>query len=193
MARLHADRIWLAGGAVAAALLAVLGWFIAIHPKNVAAAGLNDQTVTTEIRLQALRRRLAELQEQKARLPEYQAALTRNQEALPADTGMPAFLRQLQGSEGETGVKVTGLNVGAPAAAKDLTAVYTMPLTVNAEGNATSIGRFLDELQQVQPRAVLVDSANLTPGSGGKDSMSLILTMKAFVAPSLTPAPTPTR
>jgi hypothetical protein len=53
-------------------------------------------------------------------------------------------------------------------------------------GTATNINRFLDQLQQGQPRAVLIGSAKLTDndktGSSG-GPVSLALGLQVFVAP----------
>jgi Tfp pilus assembly protein PilO len=189
----HADRIWMVGGVVGAALLLALGWFLAISPKNAEADALRTQTEETQTRLITLRHRLSELQEQAKQLDSFKATLKANQDALPVDSGLPDFLRQLQTSGDRVGVAVTGVTVNAPeeATAGGAT-VYALPIVVTADGNATNLGRFLDQLQQVQPRAVLIESTNMTTESDkAADKMTVSLTMKAFVAPGPgQPAPT---
>ena len=176
----HADRLWMIGGLLVAALLVAAGWFLAISPKKAAVDSLKEQTATTETRLVSLRHRLAELQEQAANLPTYRAALKTNQAALPTDSGVPDFLRQLQGSGDKVDVTVSGVTVSAPQQDAALPTVYDLPITLTAEGSSDNLGRFLDELQTVQPRAVLIESANLTASAGEKTSISV--TLKAFVA-----------
>ena len=194
MAARHADRIWMIGGVIGAALLIAVGWFLAIDPKNTEIDDLRGQKETTETQLIALRRRLADLQADNEKLPQYQAALKRNKAALPEDSGVPDFLRQLQDSGDLVGVTVTGVTVNAPEQQAG-TAVYSLPITVTVEGGADDLGRFLDQLQRVQPRAVLVESANMTAAgdvAAGKDLM-MTLAVKAFVAPRAgQPAPTVT-
>lgn len=190
----HADRLWMIGGAAAAVLLLALGWFLAISPTNADADNLREQTASTETHLAALRRRLAELKEQEANLPAYRAALKLNQDALPKDSGVPDFLRKLQESGDAVNVVVSAVSVGTPGQNTAVPTVFDLPITVTAEGSAADLGRFLDRLQRVQPRAVLIESANMTASEDdGKTSISIML--KAFVAPgeaAAAPAVTPT-
>jgi Tfp pilus assembly protein PilO len=189
----HADRLWMIGGVVAAALLIASGWFLAINPKNAEADQLHEEKETTEIRLITLRQGLNKLQQENQKLQQYKATLARNRLALPEDSGVPDFLRQLQDSGELVNIKVTGVTVSAPTVVTG-TAVYSLPITVTAEGAAGSLGKFLDQLQRVQPRAVLVESANTAATSGDeakKDTLTLTISLKAFVAPKAgQPAPT---
>jgi hypothetical protein len=112
---------------------------------------------------------------------------------------VPDFLRQLQDSGELVGVTVTGVTVNAPEQATG-SGVYSLPITVTVEGVADELGRFLDQLQRVQPRAVLVQSANMTAAgeagsatSGADKQLTMTLAVKAFVAPEAgAPAPTVT-
>jgi Tfp pilus assembly protein PilO len=189
----HADRLWMIGGVVAAALLIAGGWFLAINPKNAEADQLHDEKETTEIRLITLRQDLTKLQQDSEKLPQYKATLARNKLALPEDSGVPDFLRQLQDSGELVNVEVTGVTVSAPTVVTG-TAVYALPITVTAEGAAAGLGKFLDQLQRVQPRAVLIESANTAVTSGDeakKDALTLTIALKAFVAPKAgQPVPT---
>jgi Tfp pilus assembly protein PilO len=182
----HADRLWMIGGVLGAALLVAVGWFLAIGPKNDAADSLREQTGTTEIRLITLRHRLAELQEQASKLDTYRAALKTNQAALPTDSGVPDFLRQLQRSGDKVDVSVSGVTVSAPLQDTALPSVYDLPITLTAIGDPDALGKFLDELQTVQPRAVLVEAANLSQSDA--ENTSLSITLKAFVSSNVKPA-----
>ena len=186
----HADRLWMIGGAAGAVLLLALGWFLAISPTNTDADNLREQTASTETHLIALRRRLSELEDQKAKLPVYQAALKVNQEALPTDSGVPDFLRQLQESGDAVDVIVSGVSVGAPEQNTAVPTVFDLPITVTADGNAANLGLFLNQLQTVRPRAVLIRSANMTV-SDGANKASISIMLKAFVASAQAPG-TPT-
>lgn len=182
----HADRLWMIGGVLGAALLVAAGWFLAISPKNVDATGLRQQTAATETRLVALRQRLAELQKQASDLPTYRAALKSHQAALPTDSGVPDFLRQLQNSGDKVGVSVSGVTVSAPQQNTALPTVYDLPINLTANGTPDDLDSFLDELQTVQPRAVLIESANLSASDG--EQTSIAVTLKAFVASGNKPA-----
>jgi Tfp pilus assembly protein PilO len=184
-------RVWLIAGAAAIVLLTVASWFLLISPKFTDAADVRAQVDDTQTQLIALRKKIAGLEDQKSRLSSYKAALKANQRALPADSGVPDFLRQLQGSGEATGVKVSGVSVAPPAQAAGVSGVWQLPITLNAEGNPDKLGEFLNQLQAVQPRAVLVQSANLTQGGasdtsgtgGAATQPSLSLSLLAYVAP----------
>jgi type IV pilus assembly protein PilO len=187
------DRLWIIGGALAAVVLVALGWFLLIVPTNAQALAFEDQTAVTEQQLDTLERRLRQLQTDQAKLPQFRAELARNQEALPSDSGVPPFLRQLESAGNAVGARVTNVSVGVPAAVPGGgDGVYALPITVTTDGSPGQLSPFLDQLQQVQPRAVLIETANLTAGSGA--GMSLTLTMKVFVTlANNAPTPAPTR
>jgi Tfp pilus assembly protein PilO len=181
-------RIWVIAGAAAIVLLTVASWFLLISPKFTEAADVRTQVDDTQTQLIALRKKIAGLEDQKSRLSSYKAALRANQRALPSDSGVPDFLRQLQGSGEATGVKVSGVSVAPPAQAAGVSGVWQLPITLSAEGDPDNLGEFLNQLQAVQPRAVLVQSANLTQGGasgtgGAAGKPSLSLSLLAYVAP----------
>lgn len=71
--------------------------------------------------------------------------------------------------------------------------IYALPITAQVSGSPDALNRFLDQLQTVQPRAVLLSQISETTtqaasGSGGHGGAvtgtSLQLTMDAFVAPT---------
>jgi type IV pilus assembly protein PilO len=183
-------RIWVIAGAAAIALLTVASWFLLISPKYAEADDVRTQVDGTQAQLIALRKKIAGLEEQKSRLSTYKAALEANQRALPADSGVPDFLRQLQASGEATGVKVSGVSVAPPVQSAGVSGVWQLPITLTAEGGADNLGAFLNRLQAVQPRAVLVQTANLTQEGGTSDSgdtsgstPSLNLSLLAYVSP----------
>ena len=190
--RRHADRLWMAGGALAAAVLLALGWLVMISPERATAAELRVQTEATEISLIKLRHRLTELQEQSGRLPEYQAQLDAQQLALPASTAVPELLRQLQRNGSRTDVTVSGVSVGAPVAAKGT--VTALPISLTVTGTAANVEKFVVELQDVGPRAVLINTAALTEEAQSRRT-TLLLNLSAFFTgpggPPAAPAPAP--
>jgi Tfp pilus assembly protein PilO len=181
----NAARIWVIAGAAAIVLLTAASWFLLISPKFTEAADVRTQAEDTQTQLIALRKKIALLEEQKSRLSTYKAALQANQRALPSDSGVPDFLRQLQVSGEGTGVKVSGVSVAPPAQAPGVSGVWQLPITLTAEGDADKLGEFLNQLQAVQPRAVLVQTANLAKGGAGDagDKPSLNISLLAYVAP----------
>lgn len=186
----HADRLWMIAGAAVIALLVVVSWFLLINPQKTEAADLKAQTDTAQIQAVDLRKRIATLKKQKSNLAKLKATLAGYQDALPADSGVPAFLRQLQASGTELDVDVSGITVSSPAAVENLPGVWALPIQLTAVGTAEDLGVFLDQLQGAdQKRAVLIESANLTNAqdetddADGPTRMSVSLTVKAFVAP----------
>lgn len=187
------DHLWIVGGAVAAALLITLGWLLLIGPTKDDTAAMREQIDTSAVQLITLQSTLRKLNAEKAKLPQFQAELKKYREALPSDGDVAAFLRQLEAAGNAVGANVSNMSVGSPATVpgKGLT-VYALPVTVTADGTAGQLSPFLDQLQQTQPRAVLIETANLTGGAdrATTDAMNLTLTMKVFVAPSTTSATT---
>ncbi len=193
----HADRIWLIGGAVVVALLVVAGWFLLIGPRYTAADDVRAQTEDTQVQLISLRKRITELKKQQADLGTIEAALAKKQKALPADSGVPAFLRQLQDAGTATSVDVTGVSVSTPVQMVNLPTVWSLPITLTAQGTSTALESFLTTLQTGQARAVLIEKANLSPqadtttttGADTGSLLSLSISLKAFVAPATGTAP----
>ena len=191
----HADRLWILGGVVVLALLVLAGYLLLIKPKYDEAETVRGQTETSEIQLITLRRRIGELKVQKAQMDKYKADRAAKQAAMPATSGLPDLLRQLQSSSDQVGVSVSGISVSAPEVATEAgsPAVYSVPITVGVDGTAADLGRFLTDLQSTQARAILIDTANLSPKSGTDDAagtevdadstLSLSLSLHAFVAP----------
>jgi Tfp pilus assembly protein PilO len=182
----HADRLWMIAGAAVIAMLAVVTWLLLVSPQRTDADGLRQQAATARDQATELRARTTKLAADRARI----GALTDERDALaaalPADSGVPAFLRQLQASGTAVGVDVSGITVGSPAAEKSVAGVWSLPIQLTAEGSAAQLGAFLDQLQDAdQKRAVLVKSASLSSSgdSATTSAMSLSLSVEAFVAP----------
>jgi type IV pilus assembly protein PilO len=184
----HADRLWIVAGMAVIALMGVATWFLAVSPQRTEAAGLADQTATSRIQADELRARIVKLTADKAGLSALTKALNASKDALPSDSGVPAFLRQLQATGNEVDVEVSGLTVGNPAPDETVPGVWALPIQLTAEGTVAKLGAFLKQLQgSAQKRAVLIGVANLSSGgegaTGSTDTWSLNLTVKAFVAP----------
>jgi Tfp pilus assembly protein PilO len=186
----HADRLWLIGGALGAAALLAVGWFFFINPQNDETSNLRDQADTAQLRLTSLEHRLEELRQQNKNLPRYRARLALDRQALPTTSALSDFLRQLQTAGDATGVDVNGVIVGSPAQVSAGGAqLHALPITLTAAGRVGDVDRFLDELQKVQPRAVLISTANIAADEGAgavPGSVTLTLNLQVFVAPATT-------
>jgi type IV pilus assembly protein PilO len=183
MNAMHAGRTWAATGVLAAVALLAVGWFLLIGPQQSQTRDLHDQMSAAHDQAASQQRRLAELRLQERDMPRYEAELVASRKALPAVPGTPAFVRQLQAAGDATGVLVSGVAVAEPVAEEG---VFTLPISLTAEGGDTQLEAFLDELQTVQPRAVLVDTV-ATGGATAESSDRLIMTvtLNAFVAPTI--------
>ncbi len=183
----HADRLWMVGGAVGAVLLLAIGWFLFVSPQKAQTSSLQDQLAATQVRQTVLQHRLGDLRRQNSRMPQFLAQLARDRKALPTTSNLSNFLRELQAAGDSTSVSVTGLLVGAPTqvtvAGKQ---VFSLQIGLTATGTAAHLNLFLDQLQQVQPRAVLISSANaVSVGQAGTlaGTVTLTLSLQAFIAP----------
>lgn len=185
MGNRHADRLWTYGGVVAAVLLLALGWFLAISPRNAEADGLREQAGDTQTQLLTLRKRLNELQEQAKQLDTFRAALKTKQDALTTNSGVPDFLRSLQDTGDAVSVDVNDIAVSPPVASTAVPTVLELPITLTAEGDSLNLVRWLDQLQTVQPRAVLIEGVALSDGS-------VNVRLRAFVTKSSVRAGTAT-
>jgi Tfp pilus assembly protein PilO len=186
MRAVRADRLWMIGGALGAVLLLAIGWFFLISPQRAQTSKLTDEAGTAQVQLTSLRHRLAELRQQNTRLPEYRAQLATDQQALPTTSGLSDFVRQLQLGGERTEVAISGVVVGAlaqvPAGDQQ---VYALPLTLTATGSTAGLGDFLDQLQRVLPRAVLLDSTVAAPAEHAvtlAGPVTLTVGLQVFVA-----------
>jgi Tfp pilus assembly protein PilO len=203
MGALRADRVWMIAGATVTVLLVVACWFLLISPNNAAKDDVENQTADTQTQLITLNKRINQLKKQQANLKALVATRDAKQTALPSDSGMAAFLNQLTKSGTDTDVTVTGISVGAPVQQINPSSVRALPITLTADGTLSALEKFLDTLQTGQARAVLIQSASVTPqtGADADDSssttspspastpssaatdpvMSISLSLKAFV------------
>jgi type IV pilus assembly protein PilO len=175
------ERLWVLGGAFTAAVLLVIGYYFVIGPQYQEAEDLRTQTDDTTIEVAKLRARIADLDKDNQNLKLYTAKLDQDLAALPKTDSVAALLRQVQDAGDLTGVTVSGVIVGG---ATDLAvtgplAVHALPISLTASGPAAKIDPFLDQLQKVQPRALLIGAANVATTEG---RAALTLTIQAFYA-----------
>lgn len=182
------DRLWMIGGIVVVALLAVASWFLVIHPKNSDTAAVRDQIGDSEIQLTKLRHQLADLDAQKKQLPAMKAKLAAYKTALPSEDALPAnnpqaaFLNQLQDLGTAANVDINSLTVGQPSASEAVPSVNQVPITLNVDGDVNDMSEFLLHLQSAQGRAVLITSVSLAAAAnpdgspGTKVTTNLVLT-----------------
>jgi Tfp pilus assembly protein PilO len=180
----HADRLWLAAGAVVIVLVAVVSYFLLVKPKFDETTALREETATAEAQAIDLRKRIVKLEAEKSKLSALKTALAVRQDALPSDSGVPAFLRQLQTSGSKVGVDVSGITVGTAVAEEGVSGVWSLSIQLTAGGSPAELGDFLNQLQGAnQKRAVLIETATLSTDGESAADQTLSLSVKAFVAP----------
>jgi Tfp pilus assembly protein PilO len=187
MGALRNDRIWLLGGFLAVILLGVGGWFLLIHPKYTEAGNVRAEVGNGQVELATLNKQLAKLKTQKAQLSTLTATRDRYQNALPATLtkSMPAFLNELQDSGTAESVDVSGITQGSVQQSAALAGVWEVPITMTIAGTAADLSAFLNRLQTVQARAVLITTASLSGDStSASGQMTLSLALTAFYAPA---------
>jgi Tfp pilus assembly protein PilO len=186
------DRLWIFAGVVGVVLLIAGTWFLLISGTKTDTSDLKQRAADRQNQLIVQRREIADLATQQKRLVTYKKTLAAYRAALPDDPGLSDFLRQIQDSDDEVDVKVTNISVSEPSQAEGSPMVFSLPITVSADGSAINLGRFLDRLQHVQPRAVLIKSAGVSGGSdeGSTGDMTMNIQMTAFVAPASGEVPT---
>jgi Tfp pilus assembly protein PilO len=178
----HADKIWMAGGALGAVVLLALGWFFFIGPQYAEASSLDEQVVQAQLRLTSQQKKLAELRQQNEDLPQYKAQLERLRRALPSASASSDFLRDLQAASERAEVNVEGLTIGARAEVPGTGGTtFALPVSLTVEGKVAGLEGFLNEVQQVQGRAALIRSTNFTADANGT---TLTLNMHIFVTAS---------
>ena len=215
--RSQVERLWLVAGGLIAFIMLLVGYFFFISPQRSNTSDVQGQTATVRQQNAELQARLDALREQNKNLGKYQAELKAAEEALPSTSDTSDFVRTLESLGAATLTDVTELTVGqpvavtpatvsqptasasAPAAAPTGTAapaapaaaapgVYALPIMATVSGSANALSKFLDQLQAVQPRAVLISSISMSAGAANAgqpgDAYTLQLTLKAFVAPA---------
>jgi hypothetical protein len=210
--RSQAERLWLIGGALVAFLLLVLGYFLFISPQRSHTSRVNSQVDTARQQNATLQAHIDALRLQNRNLAKYEQQLKTARLALPSTSGVSDFLRSLQALGNATSTDVTALTVGsptnvstvagaAPAARPTATTasggttaggtIFALPITAQVSGAPAALNKFLQQLQAVQPRAVLITQLTETTGTApgaaavhGSSGTALQLTMQAFVAPS---------
>jgi Tfp pilus assembly protein PilO len=211
MPRSQAERLWLLGGAIAALLLVLIGYFLLISPQRSQTSSTDAQVSSAQLQNSTLQSRIDTLQRQNKDLATYQSALKQAQLALPATSGLPAFLRTLQTIGSATQTTVAALSVNPPISLTPTTgataptpsssaptsasstgtsaaagpSIYALPITAQVIGSPAQLEAFLTQLQAVQPRAVLITDISQSSGATGSSpgATELQLTMQAFVAP----------
>lgn len=174
-------------GALAGAVaLSALAWFLLIGPQRDQTVGVEDENLTAQGQVVVEQRKLARLNAEFADSQKFAAELAANRQALPLAAATGDLLRELQNAGEAAGVTVPSLSAATPTELKGATGVASVTITISAVGAMEKLQRFLDQIQRIQPRAMLVYSVTFAPNdSGGPltgSSAQLTVSAQIFVA-----------
>lgn len=113
MTRMQDRRVWLGGAGLIAVLVAVIAWFAVISPVLSSASSWREEAESTQTQNVVLQAKITKLAEQKQSLGVLTASLRNALAALPVDSGLPAFTRQLTTQAQQNRVALTSISVGA--------------------------------------------------------------------------------
>ncbi|HEV2888198.1 MAG TPA: hypothetical protein VGX49_14905 [Jatrophihabitans sp.] len=116
MSGMKGDRLWLAGGAAAGVVISALAWFMVVSPELSNASSLDEQTIASQTQNVSLQSKIHRLQADNSNMDALIASLQQARTALPVDTGLAEYTRQLSGYAKEYGVSISSITAGDPAA-----------------------------------------------------------------------------
>jgi Tfp pilus assembly protein PilO len=159
-------------GLVAAGLVVVLLWWFALYSPTT--KDLSDtQAKTEEARhaqdsLEATLRRLQGLAKS---APQQQAILRRLNAAVPETPDLANFIIQANQIATDSGIDFLSIAPSPPAAGTSGGTTTTINLNIQIKGGFFQVLEYLNRLEDLD-RLVVVDTINLTAGSGGSTGSS---------------------
>jgi Tfp pilus assembly protein PilO len=184
------DRLWSVGGAFVTLALLLLTWTFLVGPQRARTDELTANTSDVLVTAGKEQRRLDQLTKEFEALDAFQGELAANRMALPFAAKLADFLRELQAAGDHAGVTVTSFAASNVNEAKAGGGVLSIMITIGVEGTVDGLAVFLNQLQQTQPRAVLIVNSNLEPGEGAEtlsDSAILTIAAQIFMAAPANP------
>jgi len=178
------DRLWMLGGLFGIIVLVVAAYLLAIKPIYADKADKESQVDDQQLALVTLRTQLNQLKAKAKNQATYTAQLNARTAAMPDSYDVPNYLRALQTSGTAAKVIVSGISVGAPTKLTRSAEVISVPINLTATGAPADLGRFIDRLQNVQSRAVLITSVSLSAGTAAGDT-SATFTLSAYCRKSV--------
>ncbi len=173
--RLSSTRVWLIGGALLALVIVAVGWTVFIGPELSTTSDLRDQSVETQHANDLLQVKARSLEDKSTRMAQLTSSLRAAEAALPSDSGLPDFTRQINAQATAAGVVITSVVVGAPAPVVGTTpasaaegGLFSMPVTVECRGRLDDQVAFLSAVRTAGARRVLISSVQVSPGVGAK-------------------------
>jgi hypothetical protein len=185
-------RFWLIAGAAVAIIVMLAGWTLAINPQRNSAATLRAQAADAKVANGADAARVAALARLNRDSDQLTADLRSVLGALPSDSGLPEFTRQVTAQAVAHDITLKSIGVGGftvpagdaaagtdtstgavtdgtdPAVATDSGVpadIVSIPVTLISDGSAADELAFLHAIRVTGPRRALVTSTALAVGA----------------------------
>lgn len=196
------EKLWIVGGVAAGLVLVAGAWFGAISPELSHVSSLHSQQSDADSQNQILIHRTNKLRSDSEQLPTIVKQLQTDLGRLPVTADLAGYTKQLNQQAGVSGVSVSAINIGDPAAMNaDGTAsqatipiaaghVFGFPVTLTTTGGYAAQLALLNQIQRSGPRAALVHSVKFVTAGGAKavdTSSTMTAQLTIFVTP-LSPA-----
>jgi hypothetical protein len=202
MAGEHGKRFWLGGAAAVAVVIVLAGWFGLVGPKLSSTSTLRAQADTVQQDNLALQAKVSRLRQENQKIDALTVKLRSALAALPFDSGLPEFTRQLTNQAAQHHVSLNSITVaqiisadavpagggttGATASAAG--SVFAVPVTLLSGGSAANQLAFLNAVRIDGPRRALITSTQLAPPPGVPidsvdASCSMTTQLTVFTAP----------
>jgi type IV pilus assembly protein PilO len=137
-------------GVMACVVVAALGYFLLLSPKQAERDALRQQSEQVRAELAQAQALEASLRGFRAQAEALRKRLEAAQERLPTEKEMPALYRQISDLAFQSGLAMA---VFTPRAPEEKEIFFDVPITVNAEGSYHQFGNFLARMGRM-PRIV---------------------------------------
>ena len=114
MTRAQDKRVWLAGGAAVALVIVAIGWMAVLSPQLSSTDTLRGDAGSARAQNVVLAANVAKLKRQNDGVGKLKATLRAALAALPFDSGLPSFTRQLAAQATSSDVALTTISVSGP-------------------------------------------------------------------------------
>jgi hypothetical protein len=155
-----------------------------VSPEQGRAADKRDAAVAAELSNVSLQRQVTALKVQSGHIDALTGQLAAAYQALPASSDMDAFTRELSAAAADSGVRLTSIDVGTPAATTEPASAgqqsQSITVTVGSSGSVAAEQRFLHRIQD-GARAATLTSVDVTSPSAADETLTIEL--QVFVQP----------
>ena len=171
--------------ALALVIVAAVGWFALISPKQARSSELDDQIAELETKLAVVSRPTAPGEPPKVEIDV--ADVFKLAKAMPDRDDMPGILLELNSTSLSTGVEFLSIQPGVPASRGDY---YALPITLTYAGNYYDLADFLFRLRNLVTvrdgvldaggRLYTLDAIEFKEGKKGFPHVEAVLTISAY-------------